>query len=418
MKLFPFFGQKEKPKEKKEEKFLISLDIGTEVLKGLLFSMNDMGVDVWYSYQVKQQTHAMRSGVILNEETVLENARLVVQKLSDAVDPEDRPKRMVLGMAGELINGITINVQYDRGRQAGKRITDQESQLIINSVISDILENGKAELAKRLGETEDQVEVLQITVTGLGADGISVPELEGTAPHDVQLNLYASFAPKAYIDTLRKLSQELGLGIASIVTQPFAVSRAFLGNDDPNFSGIFIDIGGGTTDVALVQNGNNIQTKMFAFGGRAFTKRISQSMETSFNVAEGRKIKYSLGELPLDMRDEVRRSLSSDVSLWVEALEVALEDLENVKQYPGQFYMCGGGAMLPDLKEAILAYAWYKRLPFKRIPKVQLVTPDKLDRVYDKSGLLVNPYDVTPASLARFYWEVLRKPHFNYLGDY
>lgn len=415
---FPFFGKTEKAEQKKSDKYLISLDIGTEVLKGLLFSMSDLGVDVWYSYQVKQQTHAMRSGVILNQETVLENARLVVQKLVDAVDPEDRPSKMVLGMAGELINGISINVQYDRGKLAGKVLNEQESSLIIDSVISDILENGKTELAKRLNTTHDEVEVLQITVTGLGTDGVQVQSLVGTTPHEVQLNLYASFAPKSYIDTLRSLSKALDLEIASIVTQPFAVSRAFSGSNDKAFSGIFIDIGGGTTDIALVQNGNNIQTKMFAFGGRAFTKKVAQTMNISYNVAEGRKIKYSSGELPLDLRDEVRRILSPDVMLWIEALDVGLGELENVAQYPAQFFMCGGGAMLPDLKEAILSYPWHKNLPFKRIPKVAIVTPDKLDRVYDKSGLLVNPYDVTPASLARFYWDVLRNPQYNYLGNY
>lgn len=418
MKLLPFFGKKEVPAPKYKDKYLISLDIGTEVLKGLLFSMNDFGVDVWYSYHVKQQTHAMRSGVILNQDTVLENARLVVQKLIDTVDPEDRPGKMVLGMAGELINGISINVVYDRGRFAGKTINDSEANLIIDNVISDVLENGKGELARRLGTTEDEVEVLQITVTGQGADGIMVESLVGTSPQEVQLNLYASFAPKPYIDVLRSLSKSLDLEIASIVTQPFAVSRAFSGSSDNTFSGIFIDIGGGTTDVALVQNGNNIQTKMYAFGGRAFTKKLSQAMDISYNVAEGRKIKYSGGELPLDLRDEIRRVLSPDVLLWVETLAVALEELENVQIFPSQFYMCGGGAMLPDLKEAILSYGWHKNLPFKRVPKVTLVTPDRLDRVYDKSGLLVNTYDVTPASLAKFYWDVVKKPHLNYLGVY
>lgn len=417
MKLFPFIG-KDKKVPPKQDKYLISLDIGTEVMKGLLFSMTDLGVDVWYSYQVKQQTHAMRSGVILNQETVLENARLVVQKLSETVDEEDRPRKMVLGMAGELINGITINVNYDRAKFAGKKLTEQESALIIDTVISDILENGKAELAKRLVTDEENVEVLQITVTGLGADGVHVTSLVDTNPHEVQLNLYASFAPKTYIDTLKFIAKELDLEIASIVTQPFAVSRAYAGSSDPLFSGIFVDIGGGTTDVALVQGGNNIQTKMFAFGGRAFTKKIAQLMNVSFSVAEGRKIKYSSGELPLDLRDEVRRTLSPDVNLWIEALDVAFSELENVREFPAQIYMCGGGAMLPDLKEAILTFPWHKNLPFKRIPKVTIMTPDRLDRVYDKSGLLVNPFDVTPASLARFYWEVLKYPQYNYLGDY
>jgi len=387
-------------------------------MKGLLFSMSNLGVDIWSSYQVTQQTHAMRSGVILNQDTVLENARLCVQKLDEKLDPDEVPTKMVLGMAGELVNGISIRVSYDRGRDANRKITEPEANSVVENVISDILTKGKGELAKRLDTTEDNVEVLQITVTGMFADGLKVDTVVGLASEEIVLNLYASFAPKTYVAKLREISQALDLEIASIVTQPFAVSRSFAGSWDSQFSGIFIDIGGGTTDVALVQNGDTIQTQMYAFGGRAFTKKIAQAMDVSYNIAEGRKIKYSTGELPQDLRDEVRRLLAPDVQLWLDALVVAMEEFENVPEFPAQFFLCGGGAMLPDLKEAILSYPWHKHLPFKRLPKVLLVTPDKLDRVYDKSGLLIHPYDVTPASLAKFYWDVIRQPNLNYLGTY
>ncbi|PIY17828.1 hypothetical protein COZ14_01820, partial [Candidatus Dojkabacteria bacterium CG_4_10_14_3_um_filter_Dojkabacteria_WS6_41_9] len=89
MKLFSLFGGAKKPKT--TSKYLLSLDIGTEVMKGLLFSMSNLGVDIWSSYQVTQQTHAMRSGVILNQDTVLENARLCVQKLVEKLDPDEVP---------------------------------------------------------------------------------------------------------------------------------------------------------------------------------------------------------------------------------------------------------------------------------------------------------------------------------------
>ncbi|WKZ23740.1 MAG: cell division FtsA domain-containing protein [Candidatus Dojkabacteria bacterium] len=416
MKLFSLFGGAQSAK--KTSKYLISLDIGTEVMKGLLFSMSNLGVDIWATNQVTQQTHAMRSGVILNSDTVLENARLCVQKLVSKLEPQEVPTKMVLGMAGELVNGISIRVSYDRGRDAGRKISESEANTVVENVISDILTKGRDELAKRLDTTEDNVEVLQITVTGMFADGVKIESMIGSSPEEVVLHLYASFAPKTYINTLRELSDELGLEIASIVTQPFAVSRSFAGSWDSQFSGIFIDIGGGTTDVALVQNGDTIQTQMYAFGGRAFTKKIAQSMDVSYTVAEGRKIKYATGELPQDLRDEVRRLIAPDVQLWLDALVVAMEEFENVEEFPPQFFLCGGGAMLPDLKEAILSYPWHKHLPFKRLPKVMLVTPDKLDKVYDKSGLLIHPYDVTPTSLAKFYWDVLRLPNLNYLGTY
>ncbi len=410
---FPFIKNNNKS-DKDKRPLYISLDIGTEILKGLLFDMTELGVDVWYSYHIKQQTKAMRSGVILDETTVRENAELVVYKLLEKVEDEaNKPQVMVLGLAGELINGISITVDYDRLELADKEITEDEAQHIIDSVFEQIINSGKEELATRINVAPDQVTILHLTVTGFKIDDRRVSDMIGEKGRNLRLYIYASFAPSEHIKTLFKVSKALELKIGSIIVQPFSVASAFAGSSEPNFSGIFIDIGGGTTDVAFVQNGNKVQTQMYAFGGRAFTNRIAKEFNLPFNLAEERKIKYSAGELPLHVRDELRSVLVPDVKLWLESLKVALSQMEDVKEYPGMFYLCGGGALLPDIKELMLTFAWHKYLPFKHSPKVTIVTPERLDKVYDKSGLLVNPYDVTPAALARVYWDVVNRPMYN-----
>jgi len=412
------FLQKKEVVQGTQSNFYISLDIGTEVLKGLLFSVSEIGVEVWHSFNVKQQTKAMRSGVILDDVTVAENANLVVQKLVENLEENERPSTVVLGMAGELINGISITVNYDRGNNSKRPVSDDEERKIFNSIFSNILQNGRGELAKRLSTTEDNVEVLHITVTGVEVDRRKGQSLVGSTGREIKVFLYASFAPKKYVESVKRIVNQLNLRIGAIAAQPFAVSRSFGGSRDPSFSSIFVDVGGGTTDVAVVQEGNIIQTQMYPYGGRAFTQRIEAEMDTTYSIAESRKIKYSEGELQLDLRDQIRRIIAQDVSLWVESLQVALEHFEGITEFPTEIYMCGGGAMIPDIKEQILTYPWAKVLPFKRNPKVSLINPSRLDKVYDKSGLLVNPYDVTPASLARFFWDVLVNPAQNYLGDY
>ncbi len=405
----PLFFLKRKPKPKKPEYF-ISLDIGTEVLKGLLFTSSPLGVNVWYSYHVQQQTKAMRSGTILNPEIVRENAELVIYKLFEKINPELRPKTMVLGLAGELVNGISITVDYDRGQRASTPIDEDEERYIIKSVFSQIIEQGKQELANRLNTTVENVAVLHISITGFKVDNRNTNALIGETGTNVRLFMYASFAPLDQIKTLYSIASQLGLSIGAIVVQPFAVAKAFAGSSEPNFSGIFIDIGGGTTDVALVQNGNQIQTQMYAFGGRAFTNRIAKEFNLPYNLAEQRKLKYSAGELPLSVRDQLRNVIIPDVKLWIDSLKIALEQMEEVEEFPPIFYLCGGGAMLPDIKEQMLLYPWHKHLPFPKAPKVTIVTPERLDKVYDKSGTLVSPYDVTPASLARFLWDTKYNP--------
>ena len=78
--------------------------------------------------------------------------------------------------------------------------------------------------------------------------------------------------------------------------------------------------------------------------------------------------------------------------------------------YPDKIYLCGGGCLLPDLKEGVNAYPWRDKLKFRKHPNVKIITPTVLDNIYDKSGDLRAADDVTPASLARFAWDIAVNP--------
>jgi len=66
---------------------IVALDIGTELLKGLLFSTNKFGVNVKKVSRIEQQQHAMRSGIITNLDMVLANCRLTMSTLTDRLEP-------------------------------------------------------------------------------------------------------------------------------------------------------------------------------------------------------------------------------------------------------------------------------------------------------------------------------------------
>ncbi len=397
-----------------ETKYYLALDIGTEVLKGLVFSMHNVGVDIWASYHLKQQVRAMRSGVILDKELIVQNAKMVIHKLKEQLSGDITPERVVLGLAGELINGISITVDYDRAGKVDSPISEQEAEFIKESIFARIENHGKKELANRIHTKEEDVDILHLSITGFELDGKAVDSIVGSKARNVRVFIYASFAPHKYIEILEEIASRLGLEIGVIVVQPFAVASAYAGLQEKQFSGIFVDIGGGTTDVALVENSSRIQTQMYAFGGRAFTNRIAKEFKLPLNLAEERKLKYSQGQLNLDLKDQMRQVIIPDVRLWIDSLKIALQEMDTLDEHlPSNFYLCGGGALLPDIKEIMLAYPWPKHLPFAEQPKIKVVTPDMLDRVYDKTGLLVNPYDVTPASLARFYWDTIKRADFH-----
>jgi cell division protein FtsA len=244
-----------------------------------------------------------------------------------------------------------------------------------------------------------------------------VNSLIGYTGKDVKLHFYASFAPKTYVEALKKVASSLELDLLGIVSQPFAVARAFSGSSDSDFNAIFIDIGGGTTDVAVVERGNITETKMFGFGGRVFTKEISKLLDLEYRYAEQRKIKYSEKELTPQMSKKIQTICYNTAKLWMKTLKAAFDSCDDVDVFPSQVYLCGGGALLSEIKEVMIEFPWKQLLPFSLVPKIKTFTPELLSNINDSSGKLKHIYDITPASLAKFaYDQEMEKLGINIVG--
>lgn len=388
---------------------IVALDIGTEMLKGNLFSINKFGVNIKKVSRIEQQQHAMRSGIITNLDMVLTNCRLTMSTLTDRLEPQEYPKHVVMGIAGEYIQGVSIIINYQRDENYDKEVTEKEEQKILEQIEVKIESSGKEDLGRRIGLTSEDIEILHLTKTGTEIGGMPVDSLIGYKGKDVKLNYYASFAPKTYVEALRKVASELELNVLGIVSQPFAVARAFAGSSNRDFSGIFLDIGGGTTDIAIVEKGNVEETKMFAFGGRTFTKEIAKIANIEYRVAEQRKIKYSKKELTKVVERETQKIVYPVARLWMKTLKIALESCDDITSFPPQIYLCGGGSLLPEIKEVMLEFPWKKTLPFAVIPKIEFFTPEKLDNISDSSKELRNVFDITPAALTKFIYDMHSK---------
>lgn len=395
----------------------VVLDIGTEVLKGMLFSMDNLGVNVKRISRIQQQQHAMKSGIIKNLDTVLENCKLCIEELTQDLTEEQYPKKVIMGIAGEYVQGVSIVVNYQREENYESEVTEKEEGRIISKVKAKIEEGGKKDLSQRIGLEYEDIDILHITATGTEIGGMPVNSLIGYTGKDVKLHFYASFAPKTYVEALKKVASSLELDLLGIVSQPFAVARAFSGSSDSDFNGIFLDIGGGTTDVAVVEKGNITETKMFGFGGRVFTKEISKHLNLEYRYAEQRKIKYSEKELTPELSKKIQTICYSTAKLWMKTLKAAFESCDDVDVFPSQVYICGGGALLPEIKEVMIEFPWKQLLPFALVPKIKTYTPELLSNINDSSGKLKHIYDITPASLAKFaYDQEMEKLGINIVG--
>jgi hypothetical protein len=136
-----------------------------------------------------------------------------------------------------------------------------------------------------------------------------------------------------------------------------------------------------------------------------FSKQIAKELSLDLRYAEQRKVKYSNGELSRETAEKVRKIVMPVAQLWMKTLKVAFQNCDDVDTFPSHIYMCGGGSLLPEIKEVMLEFPWKKYLAFPVVPKIEVFTPNKLNNIIDKSGDLRNIYDITPSALAKFAYD-------------
>jgi cell division protein FtsA len=180
------------------------------------------------------------------------------------------------------------------------------------------------------------------------------------------------------------------------------VARSVIGDDpNANLSAILMDVGGGTTDIAVVNEGGVEGTIMYGIGGRSFTKSVAKDLDVDFERAESLKLGLSDGRTPEPRRKSVEDALKKTLSVWLSGVELALSEFKRLDNLPHQIFLCGGGASLELLTDILATGSWFESLPFTKKPQVQLIKPGQVVGVKDKTGLLDDHTFITAMGLLR-----------------
>jgi cell division protein FtsA len=380
--------------------YMLSLDIGTEVVKALVFRIDkNSGSGIVRGVgRVRQRLGDMQSGAVSDISGVIENAKKSIEIAKKMADIK-RVGKTIIGIAGELVKGTTTTVHYERIKPE-IRIDLPELKNIIQKVQWKAFDRIRSQLAWETGHSEIEVKLINAAIIDVRIDGYRVMNPVGFQGRDVSIAVFNAYAPMIHLGALQKIADELDLDLLSIAAEPYAVARSMGIEDILDFNAVFIDIGGGTTDIAVVRNGGLEGTKMFALGGRAFTKRLAQELEVSFEEAEMLKIKYAEGKLGKDVSFKIDQILDADCGVWLSGVELALSEFAEADLLPSRFFLCGGGSGLPGIKKALLSVKWTKNLPFAKIPKVNFLQPRDIVNIIDETGELRDPQDITPMGLA------------------
>lgn len=387
--------------------YIVALDIGTEYVKVLIAKQaKDGTLEITGVGRSHQASGNMYDGAIADIGGVVSTCEKALSQAEAQANITG--KLAVVGIAGELIKGNTNTVRYRR-RNGNKPITEQEMSAIISRVQERAGEKAKKEVAIETNNDDVEVRLINSAIVSLQIDGYKVSNPIGFKGSDLTIQFYTAFAPLVHISAIEKVCAELSLDLLAVAVEPFAVCRACLGDDlDSNFSGIVMDIGGGTTDIAIVDDGGVEGTKMFGIGGRSFTHQIATKLGVDFDTAEKYKVNLDNEKLSIDTKDRIDAAIDANLMVWLSGVGIALEDFTEVMEsFPNRILLCGGGAGLSALQEQLATSDWYEDLPFSRRPTVHLVDDEDIPGINNTTDTELDFSFITAFGLLRVALDTL-----------
>lgn len=339
----------------------------------------------------------MQGGVPANIQGIIDSCDRAMSQAEDMCDTI--PGQGVIGIAGEQVKGFSTSITVPRSDPTLK-INETELLQTLQLVQKRALREAQHAMSLELGVPDVDVKLINSAVTSVRVDGYNVSNPLDFQGKQMVITVFNTFAPLTHVGALQTIASELDLELIATVAEPYAMARCAATDEIYDFGGIFIDIGGGTTDIALIRNGGIEGTRMFPIGGRVFTKKLAARFGISFADAEAVKLRHSRGELPPEHAEKVHAVLARDAEVLVEGVGITLQEMSKGDRLPTAIYLAGGGSALPEVRDGLKSLGWTEKLPFARTPSVNVLRPVDIRGIYDSTGLLLDQQDITPMGLA------------------
>ena len=385
--------------------YLLGLDIGTEYVKALIAKVSGDQLEIIGVGRAHQAIGDMHAGAIADIAGVVHNCEEALAAAEETAGLQ--AKRCVIGIAGELVKGVTNTIRYRRP-QPDRPLDEQEMEFIIEKVQNRAATKAQKQIALETGNEDVEVKLVNSALVSIHIDGYKVSNPIGFQGKDVAVQIYTAFAPMVHIGALEKVADELDLELVAVAAEPFAVSRSVLGTDvDSSFTAILADVGGGTTDIAVVNDGGVEGTKMFGIGGRSFTNTIAAELEIPYGQAEKLKVNIDDDKIKPSVKKDVAQAVNETLDVWLSGVELALSEFDSVDHLPPRILLCGGGASLKQLMAGLEHSQWYKDLPFTKKPSVHHILPSDVAGVTDATGEANDHTFITAMGLLRVGYDTM-----------
>ena len=251
---------------------LVGLDIGTTKICAIVGELTEDGIDI-----IGIGSHpskGLRKGVVVNIETT-------VQSIQRAIDEAE-------AMAGTEITHVYTGIAGGHIKSFGGRgVVALKDREVKEADVARVIEQ-----AKTVNIPVDREVIHVLPQEFIVDDQGGIREPLGMTGARLEAKVHIVTGAVASAQNIIKCANRAGLNVADIVLQPLASSEAVLTEEEKELGVCLVDIGGGTTDIAIFQNGAIVHTAVIALGGHNLTNDIAVGLRTPIDHAERLKQKF------------------------------------------------------------------------------------------------------------------------------
>lgn len=256
-------------------KIAVGLDIGTTKIVAMVGCLNEYG-----KFEILGMGKADSLGV---QRGVVSNITQTVQSIKQAVEEAEaqadvKIEEVVVGIAGQHIRSLQHS-DYIQREDGDKVIEEADIDLLIQNV---------EKLAMMPGE-----EIIHILPQEYKIDSqAGIREPIGMHGNRLEANFHIVVGQTSAIRNIVRCVQDAGLVVGALTLEPLASAEAVLSSEEKEAGVVLVDIGGGTTDVAIFKDGIIRHSAVIPYGGNVITDDIKEGCNIIQRQAESLKVKF------------------------------------------------------------------------------------------------------------------------------
>lgn len=344
-----------------QKDIIFSLDIGTRSIIGTVGIIKDKKFHVVCEKYLEHEERAMVDGQIHDIGLVAS----VVQRVKTEIEEETgiRLTEVSIAAAGRFLKTIDAKAEIEINEE------EEIDKDIVRSLELSAVKKAEEEINK---STEGKLYCVGYSVKNYYLNGFLISNLIGHKGEMIAGEIIATFLPRSVVDSLYAVMNKVNLKVINLTLEPIAAIEAAVPKNLRLLNIALVDIGAGTSDIAISSKETIAAYGMVPLAGDEVTETIVQEYLVDFNTAE--KIKRSVGQDEIVYTDVLglENNISSETVLKAinnvvskESDEISKKILElNGGKSPSAVFLVGGGAHTPGILEGI---AEKLNLPAQRI---------------------------------------------------